>query len=194
MILLAAFACCMVTHADELYFVTGYALKNVQVAETTATHYIVNTNLRTRQFTKSNVVRIILCPFDLSQPSVSEAYNDSLAALNDKTNTLPKPSAFADLTKTANDSAYYRSLQQFRTTPKSYPNLMWLNVSALAGIFAWANISTAASDNISSDYKTRSIIFGVISSTVTIVTIAHALTPVELKTDGKSLTLSVPIR
>jgi len=193
-------------------------VKYIGIVKTADTYYQFEGVDRLRRIPVSNVITIdSSVAFDPTGKSFMETMSDSLKVVYELIEE-PKtqPALIYRLSGSGKDSVDGPVIPESMIgVKKHYPNLIWLSVSAISAITSWEYFNAVGyyqsqienNDNwnkyfsdIKSDIrisneslksaKTRATIIGVISSAAFSFSFVHAITPVEIKSDGQSLTLS----
>jgi len=201
--------------ADDIYLKDGAILKNVKLLEYRnqfgKQSCIFLFNGREYFYAVDVIEKIDPVPYDPAAVSVREKTTpgDVLSSPNSQ-------QQFAPLQKDTLKLLYERLATFYAPPKKVYPNLIWLSVSAISAVIAWDAFSDVGDiqDNIdvieqnriaqkailgidvspdNSRYesaKARKSVLGVISLAAGIASFSYSIQSVEIKSDGKSLSLA----
>jgi len=195
--------------ADDIYLKTGTVLRNVQwigfKERFSQQHAFFLYNGKEESVNTDVFLRVDVIPFDSTVSSSREIISDStrltIAGLHDKP-------------KTGNDSLkqLYEKISGEHIAPrKTYPNSSWYYVAILSAGLSWDFFSRVGDVQVTIDAfekynkatsnnfydtselrtsKTRYLILGGLCGAGAIYSFGYAITGVEIKTDGKSLSLA----
>lgn len=172
---------------------------------------------RVRRIPLSNIIEIdSSVGFDPDGKSYMEQMPDSMLSrygivANKSTPYLP---IYYERISRDDSTGRVELVKNLTAPKKEYPNLIWFSVSALSLVTAWEYFSAASyyqnlieSNDKLNDYykkynvalsidnapyesaKTRATVIGIACTVSTVLTTIHALKSVDIKTDGKSISM-----
>lgn len=177
-----------VANADDIYLKNGAILKNCLVKDTTENKIKFNTSTGYRFINLLIVVKIEYLPFDSTKDTemIYPTFRPS------ESNLEPL------------------KIENISTTKYKYPNIHFLSVTALGLVVTWDGFARVSNlqnsidannkfakllhieiDNSSlQSEKTRATVMGIVGIGVTLFSTFYSLERVEIKSDGKSLSLA----